>query len=133
MKGFQKLFAILNSKEFEESFDKALEEEMSNPQNINETYDEIASYYLKLLRLRNVDRFETFHFSDYEDCRRVIVDGMEYDFDRLFYHDDLEAADALCAMDCLMADLEDEPETILKKIEKTINKRIQNRENRDYG
>jgi hypothetical protein len=50
------------------------------------------------------------------------VDGNEYDFDDLFCHDNEQATDALCAIDCLISDLEeDNLEKMLRKIEKTIN------------
>ena len=53
-----------------------------------------------------------------------IIDGKEYDLDGEFCHDDIEATAALCAIDCLIADLENyDEETILKNIEKRINTR----------
>ena len=75
------LFDIFKSKQFEELFEKALEEEMTNPQSKNQIYSEITNCYFMILSLLNVNSFKSFQFPDYEDCRKVVVDGKEYDFD----------------------------------------------------
>jgi len=119
------LFDVFKKKNFEELLEKVLEEQLSIPQNDDEIYSEIVNNYFMLLSLLNVNRFNLFQFPDYEDCRRAVVDGIEYDFDNAFCHDDSEAIEALCAIDCLMADLEEHSvESILKETEKRIN--IQN-------
>ena len=116
------LFNILKLKQFEEMFEKALEEEFFKPQSKSEIYNEISNYYFVLLSLLKIDNFNSFNFPDYDDCRKIEVDGNEYDFDDLFCHDNEQATDALCAIDCLISDLEeDNLEKMLKKIEKTIN------------
>ena len=116
------LFNKLKSKEFEQKFMEALEKEMSKPKSKNETYYAIADNYFMLLSLLNINSFHSFHFSDYEDCRVVVVDEKEYDFDNEFCHNDLEATEALCAIDCLIADLEaTSMETILKEVEYRVN------------
>ena len=140
MKSFDKLnstddiLSIVNSAEFKqlwnvlgsEEFGAGIEEDLSKPQNKTEIYEEIVSYYLMLLSLLKMDYFHSFCFPDHENCRTVTVDGITYDFDSEFCHDDIDATDALCAIDCLMADFgEDTPEKILKKVERKINKRIQ--------
>ncbi len=116
------LFNILKLKQFEEMFEKALEEELFKPQSKSEIYNEISNYYFVLLSLLKIDKFNSFNFPDYDDCRKIEVDGNEYDFDDLFCHDNEQATDALCAIDCLISDLEeDNLEKMLKIIEKTIN------------
>ena len=140
MKSFDKLestediLGIVNSAEFKqllnilgsEEFGAGIDEELSKPKNKTEIYEEIVSYYLMLLSLLKIDCFHSFSFPDYDDCRTVTVDGVTYDFDSEFCHDDIDATDALCAIDCLMADLgEDTPEKMLKKVERTIKSRIQ--------
>ena len=118
-------FDLFYSKKFEELVEKALEQEMAKPKNKNEIYNEIADHYLFLLGFLNVNTFTLFHFLDYDDCRKAAVDECEYDFGRLFCHDDGAAAEALHTIDCLIADLDGEStENILKKTEKKINARI---------
>ena len=98
---------------------------MAKPKNKNEIYNEIADHYLFLLGFLNVNTFTMFRFLDYDDCRKAAVDECEYDFDRLFCHDDGAATEALHSIDCLIADLDGEStENILKKTEKKINARI---------
>ena len=65
---------------FEDLFKKTLEEEMSEPKNKSKLYDDIVNYYFMLLSLLKIDSFNSFHFHDYEDYRRVNVDEVEYDF-----------------------------------------------------
>ena len=118
-------FDLFYSKKFEELVEKALEQEMAKPKSKNEIYNEIADHYLFLLSFLNVNTFTMFRFLDYDDCRKATVDECEYDFDRLFCHDDGAAAEALHSIDCLIADLDSEStENILKKTEKKINARI---------
>jgi len=117
-----KLFKILNLNQFEKIFKETLEEKISNPKNKSDIYDEIANYYFILLNILNIDSFNHFRFPDYEDCRKVVVDEKEYDFDDKFSHDDSDATEALCAIDCLIADLGVKDfKTLLKKIEDTVN------------
>ena len=118
-KEFENFFNALNTKEFSALFDVALDK---MPTSNDEIWGELVSYYFTLLHLLKIDNFNSFSFPDYEDCRTVVVDGIEYDFDSEFCHDDSEATNALCAIDCLMADLEeDNLEEILKILEKKIN------------
>ena len=77
--------------------------------------------FFMILSLLNVNKFNSFQFVDYEDCRRVVIDGNEYNFDNEFHHNDSNATQILCTIDCLIADLEeDNIEAILKKIEKRL-------------
>lgn len=118
------LFNKLNLEQFGELLGKALEEELFKPKSENEIYDEIAEYYFMLLNMLGINSFDMFHFSDYEDCRIVVVDGKEYDFDSEFCHNDSEATEALCSIDCFISDLEGiSMETVLKNIEGIVNKR----------
>lgn len=118
------LFDKLNLKQFGELLEKSLEEELAKPKNKSEIYNEIADYYFTLLNMLGINNFDAFHFPDYEDCRIVVVDEREYDFDNEFCHDDSDATEALCAIDCLISDLEEmSMETVLKKIEDIVNMR----------
>ena len=122
-----KFFKILNLNQFEKVFKESLEEKISKPKNKSDIYDEIANYYFTLLSILNIDSFNQFRFPDYEDCRKVIVDDKEYDFDDKFSHDDSDATEALCAIDCLIADLGAKNfKTLLKKIEDTVNMQNKN-------
>ena len=47
-----------------------------------------------------------------------IIDGKKYDLDGEFCHDDETATGALCAIDCLVGDIEDDYQTVLKNVEK---------------
>ena len=115
-KKFKNLVNLFNSKEFKDSFEKAPEEEMSHRKSNSEIYNDIVNYYFLLLDLLKIDSFNSFRFPDYEDCRRVNVNEVEYDFDNCFCHDDLNATDALCSIDSLIADIEEiSPEENLKK------------------
>ncbi len=120
------LFGVFKSKQFEELFEKELEREMTKPQSENEINSEIMNCFFMILSLLNVNKFNSFQFVDYEDCRRVVIDGNEYNFDNEFHHNDSNATQILCTIDCLIADLEeDNTEAILKKIEKKINLHLQ--------
>jgi len=115
------LFDIFKSKNFDDLFEEALEREMTKPRNENEIYSEITNCYFTLLRLLNIDSFNSFKFAAREDCRRVVVDGNEYDFDNEFHHNDSLATEMLCTIDCLIADLENDVATILGNIETKIS------------
>lgn len=108
-------------------FEKVLSEELSKPFEAvseDEIYEEIVENYCLLIKELGIDRFSFFRFAAYDDCRNILVDGKAYDLDGEFCHDDEEATGALCAIDCLMADLDEEEsktEAILKEIELRIN------------
>ena len=115
--GFADLFGQLLSESLSEPCEPASEEEI---------YDEIVDNYFVLIDELGIDEFSFFRFASYDYCREIIIDGKLYDLDGEFCHDDLDATGALCAIDCLIGDLDDEEEAILKNIERMIN--IQNRE-----
>lgn len=107
-----------------ETFGRILSEELlkpSEPISEVELYEEIVDNYFLLIKELGAQSFSFFRFADYDSCREIILDGQKYDLDGEFCHDDTEASGALCAIDCLMADLEEEDETILKKVESMIN------------
>lgn len=114
--GFAELFGQLLSKSLSEPAKPITEEEI---------YEEIVDNFFILIKELGVDGFSFFRFADYEYCREIIIDGKKYDLDGEFCHDDLDATGALCAIDCLIGDLDDAEEAILKNIEKMIN--IRNR------
>lgn len=110
---------------FTEMFMKALSEKLSGPSGLlteEEIYEEITDNFFTLIRLLGINSFSFFRFRSYDYCREIIIDGKEYDLDGEFCHDDKEATEALCAVDCLIADLcEDIEEGVLKKVEGMIN------------
>lgn len=111
--GFAEVFGRILSEKLSEPYEPATEEDL---------YEEIVDNFFILIQELGFDKFNFFRFASYDYCREIIIDGKEYDLDGEFCHDDLEATEALCALDCLMADLENEDEeTILKNIEKRIN------------
>ncbi len=108
--------------DFESIFNNTLEEGLSNPKSINEIYIEITDYYFTLLNILEIRDFKSFNFPDYTDCRKITVDGKEYDLNDCFDSDDVEASESLCAIDCLIADLQTETtDPVLNKIEEVIN------------
>lgn len=108
-------------------FKEILSEELSKPfepVSDDEIYEEIVDNYFLLIKELGIESFHFFRFADYDYCREIIVDGKKYDLDGEFCHDDTDADGALCAIDCLMADLDEEvDETVLKKVESMINKK----------
>lgn len=114
---------VFGDGKFENAFNSALEEALLNPKSTDEIYDELIDYYFLLLNLLDIFDFKKIHFPDYKDCRRISIDNKEYDFNDCFEHDDNEAAETLCAIDCLIADLQNDGEkSVLKKVENKINK-----------
>ncbi len=117
--GFAELFSQILSEELSEPYEPVTEEDI---------YEEIVDNYFILIHKLGIDKFNFFRFASYDYCREIIIDGKEYDLDGEFCHDDLEATEALCAIDCLIADLENEDEkAILKKVERMINIHNKNR------
>lgn len=114
--GFAELFGQLLSKSLSEPAEPVTEEEI---------YEEIVDNFFILIKELGVENFSFFRFADYEYCREIIIDGKKYDLDGEFYHDDETATGALCAVDCLVGDIEDDYQTVLKNVEKMIN--IRNR------
>lgn len=113
--GVVEFFKEMLSEELSESFDYAEEESL---------YEEIVDNYFILIDEIGITDFNFFRFVRYDYCRKIIIDKQSYDLDAEFCHDDLVATEALCAIDCLIADISNESvEGILKKVEGIINKR----------
>ncbi|MBQ3137189.1 MAG: hypothetical protein IJB74_06895 [Clostridia bacterium] len=118
-------------REFKESgitemFMEMLSEKLSEPSGLltdEEVYEEITDNFFILINLLGIDKFSFFRFANYDCCREIIIDGKEYDLDSEFCHDDEEATEALCAIDCLTADLDEDDGAILKKVESMVNVR----------
>lgn len=110
-------FAELLAKEF--SGDFSVFEEPSE----EELYEEIVRNIFLLLDNLGVAEFKKFGFADYEYYREVIIDDKKYNIDDEFCHQNPEADEAVCAIDCMIADLEDDEKTILRNVEKMINSR----------
>lgn len=90
-----------------------------------EIYDEILENFNFLIKAIGVEEFSFFRFSNPDYCREIIIDGIEYDLDGMFTHDDEDETGALCAIDSLIGDLvcdfDESEEEILKKIQAMIN------------
>lgn len=110
------LFDFLKSKRFEDMLDAELESVLAEPESKDEIYCEIAENYVTLLSLLNVCSYKAFTFPDRGDCRRVAVDGIEYDFDSAFSHGGA-ATELLAIIDGMMADLGEDMQTILRTVE----------------
>ena len=100
-----------------------LSEKLSEPSGLlteDEIYEELADNFLTLIRLLGIREFSFFRFADYSYSREIIIDGKGYDLDGEFCHDDEEATEALCAIDCLMADLDERSGVVLKRVESMV-------------
>ena len=107
-----------------ERFLNILSEKLSEPAGLmteEEIYEEITDNFLNLSELICKKDFSFFRFTNYDSSREIILDGKEYDLDSEFCHDDEEATEALCAIDCLMADLDKDTESVLKRVEDMVN------------
>lgn len=115
-----------------QAFMEILSEKLSEPSGLlteEEIYEEIADNFFTLIDLLGISDFSFFRFKNYDYNREIIIDGKEYDLDGEFCHDDEEATGALCAIDCLIADLDENDEkAVLKKAESIIN--VRNRKNK---
>lgn len=120
-----KISELLGSNKFEK-FAENLENLFSGDNfpspDEDEIYSQISDAYIILLKKLKINKFTSFCFSDYSDPRIVVVDGKKYDFDSLFSHNDSIAAECLCEIDALIADMDKNEETILKEIEKRMSK-----------
>ena len=54
-----------------------------------------------------------------------MIDDKKYNFDTEFSHNDSAATEALCAIDCLMADSGEDFKAILLTVEKALNDSVQ--------
>ena len=120
---------VLKESGITQTFMEILSEKLAEPSGLlteEEIYEEIADNFLLLIELLGISDFSFFRFRSYDYNREIIIDGKEYDLDGEFCHDDEDATGALCAIDCLIADLdEDNEEAVLKKVESLVN--IRNR------
>ena len=92
--------------------------------SVDSLYEEIVDNYFILINELGITDFNFFRFVRYDYCREIIIDKQCFDLDAEFGHDDLVATEALCAIECLIADISNESvEDILKKVESMINKR----------
>lgn len=107
-------------------FDKIFSDELEkidNDLSNSDLYEEIVDNYFIILKELGIENFSEFSFASYDYCREIIVDGKKYDLDCVFCHNDADATESLCAIDCLIADIDEDEEEIMKNIEKMINKR----------
>ena len=108
-------------------FKEILSEELCEPfepVSVDSLYEEIVDNYFILMQELDIDSFNFFRFASYDYCREIIIDKQNFDLDAEFCHDDSVATEALCAIECLIADISNKSvEDILKKVESMINKR----------
>ena len=110
-----------------EFFKEMLSEELNEPfepVSVDSLYEEIVDNYFILINELGITDFNFFRFVRYDYCREIIIDKQSFDLDAQFCHDDLVATEAMCAIECLIADVSNESvEDILRKVESMLNKR----------
>ena len=110
-----------------EFFKEMLSEELNEPfepVSVDSLYEEIVDNYFILINELGITDFNFFRFARHDYCREIIIDKQCFDLDAEFGHDDLVATEALCAIECLIADVSNESvEDILRKVESMLNKR----------
>ncbi len=121
MKNLSELIGSDKFRNLADSLENLLSETSFPPVDENEVYSQITDNYFKLIKKLKIKEFSTFSFNDYNDCRVVIIDGKKYDFDVVFLHNDSSAAECLCEIDALMADINKDETVVLKQIEKRLN------------
>lgn len=113
--GVVELFKEMLSEELYEPFDSV---------SVNSLYEKIVDNYFILINELGITDFNFFRFARYDYCREIIIDKQCFDLDAEFCHDDLVATEAMCAIECLIADISNESvEDILRKVESMLNKR----------
>lgn len=115
-----KIFGYLKDHQSDPQFEVAFEDT-----DDKELSDKIIKNYLILIKKLGIERFEKVKFPDYEDLRIILIDDNEYNFDIEFSHNDRAATEALCAIDCLMADSGEDFKAILLTVEKALNDSVQ--------
>ena len=99
--------------------------EACEPASEEDLYEEIVDNFFILIQELGIDKFNSFCFANCDYWREIIIDGKEYDLDEEFCHDDIQATEALCAIEALISDLEnDNIETVMENTEKMINMRV---------
>ena len=113
--GVVELFKEMLSEELYEPFDSV---------SVDSLYEKIVDNYFILINELGITDFNFFRFVRNDYCREIIIDKRCFDLDAEFCHDDLVATEAMCAIDCLIADISNESVVdILRKVERMINKR----------
>ena len=113
--GVVELFKEMLSEELYEPFDSV---------SVDSLYEKIVVNYFILINELGITDFNFFRFARYDYCREIIIDKQCFDLDAEFCHDDLVASEAMCAIECLIADVSNESvEDILRKVESMLNKR----------
>lgn len=120
----KQILDVISSKSFRnlaDNLENLLSETDFSPVNEDESYSLITDNYFKLIKKLKIDNFMTFSFENYFNPRVVVIDGIKYDFDSLFFHNDSYASECLCEIDALMADINKDETVVLKEIEKRMN------------
>lgn len=115
-----KIFGYLKNHQSDPQFEASL-----GVTDDEEPSDKIAENYLILIKQLGIEHFEKVKFPDYEDPRIILIDDKKYNFDTEFSHNDSAATEALCAIDCLMADSGEDFKAILLTVEKALNDSVQ--------
>ncbi len=120
----KQILDVISSKSFKnlaDNLENLLSETDFPPVDENDAYSQITDNYVKLIKNLKIEKFSTFRFEDYFNPRVVVIDGIKFDFDALFFHNDSYASECLCEIDALMADINKDETVVLKEIEKRMN------------
>ena len=120
----KKIFDIIGSNAFNnliDNLENLLSETDFPPVDENDAYSQITDNYVKLIKNLKIEKFSTFRFEDYFNPRVVVIDGIKYDFDSLFFHNDSYVSECLYEIVALMADINKDETVVLKEIEKRMN------------
>lgn len=96
--------------------------------DIDAIYANICNNYIEIARLHDIYLPYSFKFPDYSDSRTICIDGKCYELEELIANDDDElkqkCKEFLYEIDAICADLPDELETTLKRVEEHINENL---------
>ncbi len=98
---FNKMFSLLNSKKFVESFNKALENELLI--TTEEMFCIIVKDYIKLIKYTKIKHIKNLKILK-DDIFNVFINGKEYNFDMLISHNNTELTEAKMEIEALLAD-----------------------------
>lgn len=120
----KQILDVISSKSFKnlaDNLENLLSETDFPPVDENDAYSQITDNYVKLIKNLKIKKFSTLRFEDYFNPRVAVIDGIKYDFDSLFFHNDSYVSECLCEIDALMADINKDETVVLKEIEKRMN------------
>lgn len=121
IKSLSELISSDKFRNLADNLENLLSETDFPPVDENDAYSQITDNYVKLIKNLKIEKFSTFRFEDYFNPRVVVIDGIKYDFNSLFFHNDSYVSECLCEIDALMADINKGETVVLKEIEKRMN------------